>query len=224
MIGRARRLRRLARAGAPIALAAALLAVGVSPLPGRGRAAAADPGEQAARGAVLFAATFTPARGLGPLFNHTGCVGCHLTPTLGGMGPDGLGTATRVGQLTAAGFDPLLGYGGPVARTRSVAELGLPCDLAPGIPGAATGTSVRNAPGLFGSGLIDRIPDAVILAGAVPRGDGIQGRAHRVRGADGQERVGRFGWKADTASLQQFVADAFRNELGITSPLAPADI
>jgi CxxC motif-containing protein (DUF1111 family) len=224
MIGRARRLRRLAHAGAPIVLVSALLAVGVWPLPGRGRATAADPGEQAARGAVLFATTFTPARGLGPLFNHTGCVGCHVVPSLGGMGPDGLGTATRVGQLTAAGFDPLLGYGGPVARTRSVAELGLPCDIGPGIPAVADVTSVRNAPGLYGSGLIDRIPDAAILAGAVPRRDGIQGRAHRVLGPDGVEHVGRFGWKADTASLRQFVADAFRNELGITSPLAPADI
>jgi CxxC motif-containing protein (DUF1111 family) len=224
MLWRARGLRRPARATALVALAGALVAAAVWPLPGRNPATAADPGELAARGAALFATTFTPARGLGPLFNHTGCVGCHVTPTLGGMGPDGLGTATRVGQLTAAGFDPLLGYGGPVARTRSVAELGLSCDLAPGIPAAATVTSVRNAPGLFGSGLIDRIPDAVILAGAVPRVDGIQGRAHRVRGADGQERVGRFGWKADTVSLQQFVADAFRNELGITSPLAPADI
>ena len=224
MVRRADRVRQLARAATPFAMVAVLVATGVWPLPGRSRATAADPGELVARGAVLFATTFTPARGLGPLFNHTGCVGCHVAPTLGGMGPDGLGTATRVGQLTAAGFDPLLGYGGPVARTRSVAELGLPCDLAPGIPPVANITSVRNAPGLYGSGLIDRIPDAAILAGAVPRSDGIHGRAHRVRGTDGQEHIGRFGWKADTASLRQFVADAFRNELGITSPLAPADI
>jgi CxxC motif-containing protein (DUF1111 family) len=34
-------------------------------------------------------------------------------------------------------------------------------------------------------------------------------------------RVGKFGWKADTPTLELFVAGAFRNELGITSPLAP---
>ena len=218
---------RRARARLIQALAALLVAGAIAgaPILDRHRARAADgaPG-LAARGAVLFATSFTPAQGLGPLFNHTSCLGCHSTPTPGGMGPDGLGTATRVGHLTAAGFDPLIGRGGPVTRARSVGELGLPCDLAPGIPAGANVTSVRNAPGLHGSGLIDAIPDEAIAAGAVPRGGGVHGRPHRVRDADGRERIGRFGWKADTVSLRQFVADAFRNELGITSPLAPADL
>jgi CxxC motif-containing protein (DUF1111 family) len=42
--------------------------------------------------------------------------------------------------------------------------------------------------------------------------------------AMGNKRVGRFGWKADTVSLEQFVGEAFRNELGITNPLAPVDL
>src|SRR6185312_5127706 len=151
------------------------------------------------------------------------CAGCHATPAPGGMGPDGLGIATRVGRLTVSGFDPMTGRGGPIARARSVGDLGLTCDLAPGIPAGANVTSVRNAPDLRGDGLIDAIPDEAIAAGAVPRGNGVHGRANRVKGADGRERVGRFGWKSDTASLRQFVADAFRNELGITSPLAPVD-
>ena len=176
------------------------------------------------RGAALFSTSFTPAQGLGPLFNHTSCVGCHAEPGPGGMGPDGLGTATRVGRLGAAGFDPMLGRGGPIARMRSIHEMGLGCDLVAGIPAGANVTSVRNAPDLRGSGLIDAIPDEAIVAGAVSRGDGVLGRAHRVRGPDGRERIGRFGWKADTVTLRQFVADAFRNELGITSPLAPTDL
>src|SRR5215475_9986639 len=60
-----------------------------------------------ARGGVLFVTPFRPEQGLGPLFNHYSCVGCHALPTVGGMGPAGLGTATRVGRLTGAGFDPL---------------------------------------------------------------------------------------------------------------------
>ena len=111
-----------------------------------------------------------------------------------------------------------------MARTRSVSELGVRCDLAPGIPPDANVTSVRNAPALHGAGLIDTISDATILAGAVTRGAGVHGRAHLVADLEGQGRVGRFGWKADTVTLRQFVADAFRNELGITSPLAPADL
>src|SRR5262245_55138860 len=178
----------------------------------------------AERGAALFVRSFTPEHGLGPLFNHQSCVGCHAVPSVGGVGPEGLGTATRVGRLTASRFDPLTDRGGPVARARSVNELGMPCDLAPGITAHANVTSVRNAPALHGSGLIDSISDAEIAAGVVPRGDGVHGRAHVISEPDGRQRIGRFGWKADTVTLRQFVADAFRNELGITSPLAPADL
>jgi CxxC motif-containing protein (DUF1111 family) len=207
-------------------LGPALLAVvlGLLAGAGAGRVLADGPAGLAARGAMLFVTPFTPEQGLGPVFNHRSCVGCHAVPSAGGMGPEGLGTATRVGRLTASGFDALAGRGGPVARARSVDELGSRCDLAPGISEHANVTSVRNAPGLYGSGLIDAIPDERIAAGAIPRGDGVHGRAHRVHGADGSERIGRFGWKADTVTLQQFVADAFRNELGITSPLAPMDL
>src|SRR5262245_46867511 len=172
----------------------------------------------------LFALDFTPERGLGPLFNGTSCLTCHNTPKAGGMGAKGLATVLRVGRLHRTGFDPLLGQGGPIVRAHSVAELGLPCALALGIPAGVNMTSIRNTPPLFGSGLIDALPDAVILAGAVPRGDGVHGRPHLVRDAQERERVGRFGWKADTATLLQFVADAFRNELGLTNPLAPIDL
>ena len=35
--------------------------------------------------------------------------------------------------------------------------------------------------------------------------------------APGNERVGRFGWKNQHASLLSFSADAYLNEIGITS-------
>ena len=41
--------------------------------------------------------------------------------------------------------------------------------------------------------------------------------------ADGQMRVGRFGWKGQHASLKSFSADAYLNEMGITSPLFPQE-
>jgi CxxC motif-containing protein (DUF1111 family) len=174
---------------------------------------ASDPTQ---RGAAIFATPLTPDTGLGPLYNGRACIDCHASPAPGGMGKDGLSTVLRVGQLTDGEFDPLVGQGGPVARAHSVTELGAACDLMPGIPPEANVTSVRNAPSLFGDGLIDAIPDEVIVAGAVPQGDGVQGRVNLISG-----RVGRFGWKADTATLEQFVADAFRNEHGVTNPGAP---
>src|SRR5262249_19376033 len=181
---------------------------------------AADSADLVKQGARLFLTDFTPEQGLGPLFNQRSCVVCHGIPSAGGMGWDGLGIVYRVGRLEGGSFDPLVGAGGPVARDHSIAELGLPCDLTAGPPAAANLISVRNAPPLYGLGLIDRIPDAVIRARAITTG----GRLHIVRDALGNERVGRFGWKADTATLEQFVGEAFRNELGITNPIAPTDL
>jgi CxxC motif-containing protein (DUF1111 family) len=169
-------------------------------------------------------APFSTAQGLGPLFNNPSCVACHVAPSIGGMGPDGIGTATRVGRLTPSGFDALVGRGGPVARAHSVSEMGAHCDLQPGAPADANVISIRNAPGLYGIGLIDAIPEAQITAGAVARGDGVHGRVNRIHRADGSEQIGRFGWKAEVATVQQFVANALRNEIGITNPLAPKDL
>ena len=36
-------------------------------------------------------------------------------------------------------------------------------------------------------------------------------------------RIGRFGWKSQHASLESFAADAYLNEMGITSPLLPEE-
>ena len=74
---------------------------------------------------------------------------------------------------------------------------------------------------LYASGQLDAIPDSAIEAQAVSKGDGIKGRVHIVVGADGVQRIGRYGWKAHIATLDEMVADAFANELGISSPLAP---
>ena len=49
------------------------------------------------------------------------------------------------------------------------------------------------------------------------------------KGADGKpefvfvERIGRFGWKCQEASLLNFSAGAYLNEMGITSPLQPKE-
>jgi CxxC motif-containing protein (DUF1111 family) len=180
-----------------------------------------DPASTADRGRALFTATFTPGQGLGPLFNKQSCAGCHVEPRVGGVGRHGLATVVRVGRLTHGAF--VVGQRGPVAPAHAISELGVACDRQAGIPAGVNVTSVRNAPPLFGSGLIDEIPDAVIRAGAVARGDGVRGRPNIVRGLDGRERVGRFGWKAHVPTLEQFVAEAFRSELGLTNPLAPAD-
>jgi CxxC motif-containing protein (DUF1111 family) len=78
-------------------------------------------------------------------------------------------------------------------------------------------SSQRNPTPLFGAGLIDAIPDEVIEAAARRRFAGwpqVKGRVSRT--SDG--RVGRFGWKAQTATLAEFVLNAAAVELGLEVP------
>ena len=81
---------------------------------------------------------------------------------------------------------------------------------------------------LFGAGLVEAIPDEALLAlddaGDRDR-DGISGRAAIITDiATGHRRVGRFGWKAQHATLLAFGADAYRNEMGITNDLFPDEL
>jgi CxxC motif-containing protein (DUF1111 family) len=81
-------------------------------------------------------------------------------------------------------------------------------------------SSQRNPPALFGAGLIDAIPDEVLQAAAKRRFAGwpqIKGRLSKL--SDG--RIGRFGWKAQTASLSDFIVSAATVELGLEVPSRP---
>ena len=86
----------------------------------------------------------------------------------------------------------------------------------------------RRAPiPLFGAGLVEAIADDTLLALEDPfdrNRDGVSGRAAIVVDAATRERrVGRFGWKAQHATLLAFSGDAYRNEMGITNDLFPQE-
>lgn len=84
-------------------------------------------------------------------------------------------------------------------------------------------SSPRVAPPVFGLGLLEAVPERVILEREDPEdrdGDGISGRANRVWSATGARLLlGRFGWKANQPDLLQQTAGAFVGDIGITSPL-----
>ncbi|MEA2917391.1 MAG: hypothetical protein QOJ15_9472, partial [Bradyrhizobium sp.] len=184
----------------------------------------ADSVELADLGSILFRKEFGPTDGLGPLYNARSCLACHHSPTSGGMGLNGLALVSRIGRIGQGSSEFRLDDGVPVARDKSIAELGFPCQLTHGPPATTANLiSLRNASPLYGLGLIEEIADEVILARAGWQ-TGMKGRPNIVKDSRGRESVGRFGWKGDVANLEQFVADAFRNEMGITSPLAPQDI
>lgn len=85
-------------------------------------------------------------------------------------------------------------------------------------------TSLRMPLSLFDNAWLDEIPDSEIEAQAISKGDGIKGRAHVVSTGSGQRRIGRYGWKAHIATLEEMVADAFATELGVITPLAAASL
>lgn len=83
--------------------------------------------------------------------------------------------------------------------------------------------SPRIAPPMIGLGLLEAIPEEALLANADPddrNGDGISGRPNRVFDQTSRQTViGRFGWKAGQPSLNQQNADAFFNDMGLSTSL-----
>jgi CxxC motif-containing protein (DUF1111 family) len=158
-----------------------------------------------------------PGEGLGPLFNGTGCASCHNVPAIGGGSPM---TEMRAGARDANGAFKVVG-GTTLYQLFSIPDHRCQSQ----VPADATIVARRMSIPLFGAGLIEAIPDETLLALEDPFDrdrDGISGRAAIVTDvATGQRRVGRFGWKAQIATLLTFSGDAYTNEMGITNDLFP---
>jgi CxxC motif-containing protein (DUF1111 family) len=175
-------------------------------------------------GLVVFATTFTPAVGLGPLFNASGCGECHEDPVVGANG-DEVERHAAVFHPERAGAmcDELADKGGPVFQDSVTPALhtALGIDHEP-LPPMVTTVAARSTPDVFGFGLLDAVPDSEILKYADPddrNGDGISGRPNRF--FDG--RLGRFGRKALVPTLREFNDGAFQVEIGITNPSVPVE-
>ena len=182
--------------------------------------AAATDRELVAVGESAFRQVFTPQTGLGPLFNAQSCEACHPGP--GGASTLDMHFARRVARMNeVTGRVSTIDHpNSPVARRHSTLELGEQGAPLPTLPHDANLSSLRMPIALFSTAAIEQVSDAAIEAGAVSKGDGIKGRVHYVAAPGGELQIGRYGWKADIATLDQMVADAFGNELGLTSALA----
>ena len=158
-----------------------------------------------------------PETGLGPIFNNVSCVACHSAPAVGGSSVQ---TVTRFGHTAGGIFDPLADLGGSLLQDKAIDP-----DTLEVVPPEANVRTRRQSTPLFGLGLIEAIPDETIKRGAARAAhDGIAGHAALVTDVTtGEERVGRFGWKAQHATLLAFAGDAYRNEMGITSRFFPTE-
>lgn len=159
----------------------------------------------------------TPETGLGPLFNGRSCVQCHGGPAPGGASPINV---TRFGRNVDGAFDPLEALGGSLLQ-----RFAIPGVRPERVPAEANVVAQRQSTPLWGMGLIEAIPDAAIREGELrAKPDGVRGRAATVIDVvSGNPRVGRFGWKAQVATVLAFSADAYRNEMGITNRFFPTE-
>lgn len=192
----------------------------VVPQPAIGQPLPALTSEELARflaGKTEFERIFNPEDGLGPIFNKDSCAGCH---NAGGSGGSGSITVTRFGLLTKDGFDPLAALGGSLRQAQAISD-----DCAETVPPEANVEIVRVTNSTFGAGLVEAIDDADLAANE-SAGPGVSGRVHWVQPLEdpsGPLRAGRFGWKAQVATVLTFSGDASLNEMGITNSLVGAE-
>jgi CxxC motif-containing protein (DUF1111 family) len=163
-----------------------------------------------------FTGPETPADGLGPIFNAAGCGECHLTPVLGGF--------SQIMEKRAGFFD---GFnftehpGGSLIQDRSL-EAGFQ-ELA--TPANTNVTTFRSTLSVLGDGFVEAIANSTLqnIANNQPSAQRGQLISVPVLERPGTTRFGRFGHKNQQASLVSFSADAYKNEMGITSPLEPVE-
>ncbi|MEY4272605.1 MAG: hypothetical protein RL250_1471, partial [Verrucomicrobiota bacterium] len=124
------------------------------------------------------------------------------------------------GRVTASGFDSLDALGGSLLQDHAILPAAIEL-----VPREANLVVKRNSTPVFGLGLMEAIPDATILANVRKQPvDGVKGKANLITDViSGQTRVGRFGWKAQQATVLGFAADAYRNEMGVTNRYFPTE-
>lgn len=206
------------RVPAPPAAPASAPAPVLAPAAGLGGALAGLTVAQSANfteGRDAFRERETPATGLGPIFNDNSCLACH---DAGGIGGASRRTVTRFGRTTNGVFDPLEAQGGSLLQDRAIDPA-----VRERVPAEANTIALRVTTPVFGAGLLEAIPDAAIVLGTTrAKPAGIAGKVSVVRDVtSGQNRIGRFGWKAQQATLLAFAADAYVNEMGITNRFFP---
>ncbi len=168
--------------------------------------------------------------GLGPIFNEQGCGNCH---TQGAQGGAGVQIERRFGKFIDGRFSDMDEFGGSLRQLFTVGRFiafdghrcNVPLEVEP--PQADVNNVGRLTTPLFGLGLVDAMPDSFFDGIAAGQPADTRGVANRVPillpNVDdtaqhvGTTRVGRFGWKGGIPTLSQFAADAYVNEMGITT-------
>jgi CxxC motif-containing protein (DUF1111 family) len=153
--------------------------------------------------------------GLGPVYNAVACGECHQNPVSGGISQI---NELRAGKLDGSTFTDH--PGGSLINDRAI-----DASIQERVSGADNVRTFRTSLNTLGDGFIEAIANSTIESIASHQPNSLRGTVIYVPvlEAPGQTRAGRFGWKNQHASLVSFSADAYLNEMGITSPLAPTE-
>jgi CxxC motif-containing protein (DUF1111 family) len=189
-------------------------------------------------GDLLFSSPLREADGLGPLYTRSSCDSCHSD------GVRGPGMVQKMSIVEADGVTPaadqsMLAFGHtvhPLVVARSGSEV---TPILPPLGQSFVKVTTRIGPPVLGRGYMEAVADSEIErveAEQAARNDAIHGHINRVaynsepnidtsfhEYAKGQMVIGRFGLKARVATLDDFTADAFQGDMGITSPLRPEE-
>jgi CxxC motif-containing protein (DUF1111 family) len=153
--------------------------------------------------------------GLGPVYNAQSCRECHQNVITGGASQI---TEHRSGRNTAGRF--FESAGGSLIQSRAIhPSIVESSDYDDGV------NTLRVSTNTLGDGFVEAIGHGTLIAIRDAQPVEMRGTAIPVPvlEAKGALRLGRFGWKNQHASLQSFSADAYLNEMGITSPLNPKE-
>ena len=158
----------------------------------------------------IFSERETIDDGLGPTYNDVGCVECHQSVDVGAFGQQ---MEFRAGHITNGQF--VDAPGGQLVHAR-----GTDSDIVEHISTAETVKAFRVVTSALGDGFVEAIANQTLQNNVAAQPLAQRGTltAVPVVEANNTLRIGRFGWKAQHASLQSFAGDAYLNEMGITNP------
>jgi len=158
----------------------------------------------------IFSERETIEDGLGPTYNDVGCVECHQSVDVGAFGQQ---MEFRAGHITNGAF--VDAPGGQLIHARATDS-----DIVEHISTAETVKAFRVTLSTLGDGFIEALSNTVLQNNVAAQPLAQRGTLTQVpvTEAGNALRIGRFGWKAQQASLVSFSGDAYLNEMGITNP------
>lgn len=187
------------------------------------------------RGDAVFEQPFRDNQGLGPVYIRQSCNSCHAADS---RGPGAVRKMVLVGDDGQTPIDDQspLGYGHTVRPLMAAGAV-----QAITVPEGRTDVLVtkREPPPVFARGYLEAIADSEIERIAQEQAERgvVSGEINWVEYASepnpdtqfheyarGDRVIGRFGLKARIATLDEFAADAFQGDMGITSVLRPTEL